>query len=93
MSNVIKMVYGQKMKLVEIKNRHSPRPVKVFYEGGGIGHCKSVKSALVCATKHMLEDGMHRANVTHEDVPVADITRVGNNVQLHWKRFALKIGV
>tara|TARA_R110000868_G_scaffold5782_1_gene33949 strand:- start:24960 stop:25244 length:285 start_codon:yes stop_codon:yes gene_type:complete len=94
MNNVVK-IEGKKFKVVESApaNRHSPRPVKVFYEGGGIGHCKSVKSALACATKHMLEDGFTRANVTYEDVPVADIVRHKQQVHLTWKRYALKIGV
>ena len=55
-------------------NRHSPRPVKIFYPGGAIGHCKSVQSAMATVTRHMLADPeILRVNITYEDVPVADI--------------------
>jgi hypothetical protein len=85
-----------KLKLVvdnHVKNRHSPRPVKVYYQGGSIGHCKTVRAALANATRHMLNGGIVKANVTYEDVPVADIERHGQAIKMTWKRYALNIGI
>lgn len=92
MNNVAQLADGP-MKLVR-KNRHSPRPVKVYYNGGQIGHCKSVKSAITCATQHMLNEGetFNKANITYEDVPVADVERNGNKIATTWKTYYFKIG-
>ena len=76
-----------------MSSRHSPRPVKIFYPGGAIGHCKSTRSALACATKHMLADPtILRCNITHEDVPIADVERAKQRIEMRWKNYALKIG-
>lgn len=78
-----------------MKNPHSPRPVKVYYQGGRLGHCKSVKSAIACATRHILLDNsgtFNKANITYEDVPVAEVQRSKNRIETSWKRFSLKIG-
>ena len=77
-----------------MKNQHSPRPVKVYYQGGSIGHCKSVKSAIACATKHMLfETGsFNKANITYEDVPVAEVERTGPKIVTSWKTYHFNAG-
>ena len=91
MSNVVQLAVVVRAPA----NRHSPRPVKIFYPGGSIGHCKSVQSALANATKHMLADPeILRVNITYENVPVADIEwDRKTSIALTWKKYALKIGV
>lgn len=75
------------------KNQHSPRPVKVFYPGGSVGHCKSVKSAIICATRHLLTGGgMATATLTYEDVPVAELERTGNKIATNWKQHYFEVG-
>jgi len=65
-----------------------PRPVAVYYPGGGLGHCSSVKTAIARATLHLLNlppsRSAQRINVLYEGDPVADLTRSGNHVDIRW---------
>lgn len=67
-------------------NRHSPRPIKIYYQGGGVGHCKSLKNALCAATRQIILGGMTKCTITYEDVPVADAERSGTQVLIKWRR-------
>ena len=79
-----------KLKLVTTPaNRYAPRPIKVHYEGGMIGSCKTVKTALAAATKHLIEDRFKRVVIYSDDLPVASVERVKRTVKLEWSQYAL----
>lgn len=65
-----------------------PRPVAVYYPGGGLGHCSTVKRAIARATSHLLElapsRAMLRVNILYDGDPVADLFRENNKVEIRW---------
>ena len=63
-----------------------PRPVTVWYSGGSKGHCKTVRTALVCASRWVLQDKQIRAVITHEGTEVAEVYRSGKECVLRWSR-------
>ena len=65
-----------------------PRPVAVYYPGGGLGHCSTVKRAIARATAHLLDiapsRSMLRVNILYDGDPVADLFRENNKVEIRW---------
>lgn len=67
-----------------------PRPVAVYYPGGGLGHCSTVKRAIARATAHLLELPQTRAivtvNILYEGDHVADLNKTNNEVVIRWSQ-------
>lgn len=65
-----------------------PRPVTVYYPGGGIGHCSTIKRAIARATSHLLDIAPSRrqiqVNILFEGSHVCDI-------EIHWLSNKLKL--
>jgi hypothetical protein len=47
------------------KNTGSPRPFKTDYAGAFPGRCATRESAIIAATKHLVQDGYTRATITN----------------------------
>lgn len=79
-----------KSKLV--KGAFGPRPISVFYSGGGHpGYCKSVRSAVVSATRRLLaEDTLQRANIVHQGGILADLDKVFGKITITWQTRQVK---
>jgi len=68
-----------------------PRPVSVYYPGGGLGHCSTVKGAIARGTLHLLEvpprHAVHvQVNILFEGDHVADLIRKGPSVEIRWSQ-------
>ena len=65
-----------------------PRPVAVYYPGGGLGHCSTVKRAIARATAHLLDLPQTRAivtvNILYEGDHVADANKMNNLIEVRW---------
>lgn len=65
-----------------------PRPVAVYYPGGGLGHCSTVKRAIARATAHLLDLPQTRAivtvNILYEGDHVADLNKMNNLIEVRW---------
>lgn len=57
------------------KNTGTPRPFQTDYAGAWRGHCKTRESAIIAATKHIVNDGYSRATITNLDTQ-QDVARV-----------------
>lgn len=84
MSNVVKLEQPQPIKGA---GRSSPRPVEICYSGGGYpGHCKSIRRAIVSATRHIMEtSGAARANILIDGEIVADLDKVFGRCFITWR--------
>lgn len=61
------------------------RPISVAYPGGHSGHCKTLRNALVCATRRMLVDEVDdKATIYYASELAADVTRVGSRLSIKW---------
>lgn len=82
MSNVVMLEQPK-----QIANRHSPRPVTIFYSGDGYpGHCKNIRNAIVSATRHIVEtEGAARANILIDGELVADLDKVNGKCFITWR--------
>ena len=67
-----------------------PRPVAVYYPGGGLGHCSTVKRAIARAAAHLLDLPQSRSimtvNILYEGEHVADIHKMNNLIGVRWSR-------
>lgn len=67
-----------------------PRPVAVYYPGGGLGHCSTVKRAIARATAHLLDiepsRKLFQVNILYDGTHVADLFRENNRVEIRWSR-------
>ncbi len=65
-----------------------PRPVAVYYPGGGLGHCSTVKRAIARATAHLLDLPQTCAivtiNILYEGDHVADANKMNNLIEVRW---------
>lgn len=69
-----------------LKKFIASRPIAVHYPGGYVGHCKTLRNALVAATRRMLVDEIDdKATVYYQDEVVADVVRVGHKLQVMWR--------
>ena len=57
------------------KNTGSPRPFQTDYAGAWRGHCKTLESAIIAATKHIVRDCYSRATITNIDTQ-QDVARI-----------------
>lgn len=66
------------------------RPVTVQYPWGTQGHCVSVKNAIKCATRNMLDHEFKRVNIEvdidGENYIVADLDMINNRIVTSWVR-------
>lgn len=81
---------GTVHKLVRPKKRtaniFAPRPIVVCYTGGTWGHCKSLRNAIVCATRRMLAlPGPQRANILLNNVVLADLDKENGKITVTWR--------
>lgn len=67
-----------------------PRPVIVWYSGGSSGHCCSIRSALVCATRWIVNEKQKRAVITLDGIWVAEADRIGNELLITWHERSLR---
>jgi hypothetical protein len=72
-----------------------PRPVTVHYPWGRTGYCKSVRSAIVCVTRHMMDPtkDLKRANIEIDGTVIADLDKTLNRVVTNWKKGWLNYGM
>jgi hypothetical protein len=69
-----------------LKKFVASRPIAVHYPGGHVGHCKTLRNALVAATRRMLVDEVDdKATVYYQDEVIADIVRSGHRLQVMWR--------
>lgn len=62
------------------------RPIAIAYPGGHSGHCKTLRNALVAATRRLLvEKADEKATITYHDEVVADVTRAGSKLRVQWR--------
>lgn len=69
-----------------------PRPVTLHYSFGYTGHCKSVKNAIIAASRHLLNGQTKRVNIEVDGAIVADLDMSFNKVTIHWVRGWLEYG-
>jgi hypothetical protein len=81
------------LKLVKSKpaSEFSPRPFKVHYEGGTCGHCRTVRNALVSATRHILLQGGKKATIFSDGIMIADGEQSGMQVLIKWRRGTINL--
>ena len=68
-----------------------PRPYSIQYPGGAVGHCVSVRHAILRATIWLLADSVYnrslnKCNILYEGSYVANVTRQGYAVHINWIR-------
>ena len=72
-----------------------PRPVAVYYPGGGLGHCSTVKRAIARATAHLLDITPSRrqiqVNILFEGDHVCDLWRENNLIEIRWSSRKLEL--
>ena len=65
-----------------------PRPVAVYYPGGGLGHCSTVKRAIARAVARLLDLPQTCAivtiNILYEGDHVADANKMNNLIEVRW---------
>jgi hypothetical protein len=79
-----------KLKLV-VSNEYAPRPIKVYYEGGGVGSCKTIRNAIVAATRQVIFGSARTCNIYSEGIHVCDVVRSGNQVLTKWRKGTIGI--
>jgi hypothetical protein len=67
-------------------NPFAPRPIKIHYEGGSMGHCQTIRNAMIAATRHILIGGGKKATIFSDGIMVADVVRSGYTVKVQWRR-------
>ena len=80
------------------KNTGSPRPFKTDYAGAFPGRCSTRESAIIAATKHLVNDGYSRATITNlnngHDIArlhmSADRTKVVIDAVTPFKKFIIR---
>jgi len=80
------------------KNTGSPRPFETDYAGAWRGRCKTRESAIIAATKHLVNDGYSVAVITNIDTGQAvarinlsgDRTRVVIDAVRPFKKFIIR---
>jgi hypothetical protein len=78
-----------KLKLVHsapIVNEYAPRPIKIHYEGGTMGHCQTIRNAMIAATRHILIGGGKKATIFSDGIMIADVVESANQVKVQWRR-------
>ena len=79
----LKLVHGKPSAPI---SRHAPRPIKIQYEGGGTGHCRTLRNALCAATRHIILGGLKKCTIFSDGIMVADVTQAGYQVLVKWRR-------
>jgi hypothetical protein len=84
------------LKLVHVKpskpgSKYSPRPIKIQYEGGGTGHCRTLRNALCAATRHIILGGLRKCTIFSDGIMVADVEQRGYQVLVKWRRGTIDI--
>lgn len=83
----------QHLKLVRSKpsSEFSPRPFQVHYEGGTVGHCRTVRNALVSATRHILLKNGKKATIFSDGIMIADVEQSGYQVLIKWRKGTINL--
>ena len=80
---------GDVLKLIKSvgSGRYAPRPVEICYSGDRHpGHCKSIRNAIVSATRHVLETtGAARANIVIDGEVIADLDKTMGKCFITWR--------
>jgi hypothetical protein len=72
---------------VGVPNATGPRPVRTEYSGGYSGHSKTIRNAIVNATRRMLRDSAaKRANIIVDGHVVADLDMLWGKVMITWRQ-------
>lgn len=62
---------------------YSKRPLIVHYSGGHVGHCSTMQSAIVAATRWLLQDAAKHAEIVSPlGVPLARLERTKRAISI-----------